>query len=132
MESDRSARILVQKLADLSLENGLVSAERVQAVLQSLGQQSVARRRLLLPLYQKKIQKLLRETRMLLETPVAVADDEVKQLQEFLSRKYQRALLSETRIEPELLGGFRVRVGDDVYERSIQSTLQTYTAKLNF
>ena len=40
-----------------------------------------------------------------------------------MSRKYERRVSTETKENPALIAGIRVRIGDDVYESSVAGQL---------
>lgn len=54
-----------------------------------------------------------------------LADDERTKIQESIRRRFGAALDCEFAVDPALLGGLRVRVGDTVIDGSIASRLET-------
>jgi F-type H+-transporting ATPase subunit delta len=126
MASKRSINLLAQRLTALSIEDGAVSSARVAEVLSAIGQMPLARRRSLLPVYRRKIKRALAASKMTLESPEPMSEEAKTELLETFSRLYNRRLTLEEKSAPELIGGFRLRVGDDVYEKSIRSSLQAF------
>lgn len=126
MASDRSIKQLAQRLIDLSLEDGELSDERVKEVLQAIAKMPSIRRKPLLKLYQSRIKRLIAASQAILETPVAISDDAGQALTQQITGLYNRKITLESRLDHSLIGGFRLRIGDDVYEKSIQSILQTF------
>lgn len=45
-------------------------------------------------------------------------------LRERLARRFGKRVLTESEVRPELLGGFRVRIGDTLHDFSLQSQLE--------
>ena len=124
MTLDRKQKDLAKKLARLSLDaGGQISAERVQAVLSSLGSQTVRARRALLKAYLHYLQIEDRRSRLLVEHAGAIAPAELEAMRNRLGKKYGRTLRLETRENTALLAGLRASVGDDIYETSIAGRL---------
>ncbi len=53
----------------------------------------------------------------------ALAEESLAKIETEFSRKYDRPLAVEKKVDPELLAGTRVQVGDDLYEISIPGRL---------
>lgn len=114
-----------RKLVELSLdEHGLPSSERVSAVLAALEENPPARHRTLLRQYARYLEVVLRQTEAKVEyagpEPRAAAEAIVASL----SKSYGRKLTLRLENNEALIGGLRVRVGDDVYDSSIATQLQ--------
>jgi len=56
-----------------------------------------------------------------IESAEAVPDDLRTQVEADLERVYGRGLLKQFVLNPELIGGMRVRVGSDVFDRSVEA-----------
>lgn len=86
------------------------------------------RRQRLLPAIEEGYQQLVdkREGRVLaqLTTAVAVSPAEQKQLAEQLSKRLHLDVRFEASVDPALLGGAVVRVGDRVFDASLTTRLQ--------
>lgn len=66
----------------------------------------------------------------LVSTPVALTDEQEQRLSDELSRIYDRKISLHISLEPELLGGLVVRVGDEIIDGSIQSRLAAARQRL--
>jgi len=63
-------------------------------------------------------------------TALPLSDAQAAELVETLSRRYGSAVRLDVRSAPELIGGVRVRVGDDVIDASVSGKLYALAASL--
>jgi len=74
-----------------------------------------------------ELRKLLDERDRILRVPVRtavpLADDQRQRLEEGLRNYFQMNPVLDTTVDPELLGGLIVRVGDVVYDTSVRTKL---------
>lgn len=131
MTLDRKQKDLAKKLARLSLDaGGQISTERVQAVLSSLGSQTVRARRALLKAYLHYLQIEDRRSRLLVEHAGDISPSELESMRDRLGKKYGRTLRLETRVNAALIAGLRASVGDDIYESSVAGRLAALQSAL--
>ena len=55
---------------------------------------------------------------------VALTEEAARRLEQALARKTGRQVILERRVEPRLIGGLRVLIGDQVIERSVRRSLE--------
>jgi F-type H+-transporting ATPase subunit delta len=68
--------------------------------------------------------------RVVVESAVPLPQDQQERLRNELRTLYQREPVLDTRIDPDLLGGLVVRVGDWLYDASVRSRLETIRNQL--
>ena len=75
-----------------------------------------------LKLYQKLIAKFINQHTLTIESGSKLTTDEVKAI----TKTYQQFSIHQTQVEtnPSLLAGLRIKIGDNVFEDSIQSRIQ--------
>lgn len=66
----------------------------------------------------------------LIESAFALSDAQVQDLLAALTRKFGLKLKPEVRVNPELIGGVRVQVGDHVLDTSVKTRLEQMHAAL--
>jgi len=66
----------------------------------------------------------------LIETAFALSEAQVADLTALLARKFPRRLNARTRVEPRLIGGVRVTVGDQVLDNSVLARLDAMRVQL--
>jgi F-type H+-transporting ATPase subunit delta len=59
-----------------------------------------------------------------------LSDEQVRQLVETLERKYERKVTAEVEVDPELIGGARIVVGDKVIDATVRGRLDAMAAAL--
>jgi F-type H+-transporting ATPase subunit delta len=126
MTLDRKHKDLTKKLARLSLgADGQLEQARVDAVLSSLRSYPPRLLRHLLKAYLHylKIEDL--RGVLLYEYSGLIGTDTLESLRQHFNQKYQRALRLELKPNDSLLAGLRISIGDDVFEYSASSRLET-------
>lgn len=128
MRATRQSRQLAHQLYRLSLDGDLVSAERVGAVLGYLERHPPRQPLAVLRDYRRLVARHLARSQAVVEHAGVVSDDILRALAEALTRRYERRITATARLDPELIAGLRIRVGDDVYESSIAGHLAALLA----
>lgn len=121
-------RASVKQFVQLSLEGGVVSAERVAGVLAYWEKNPPARPQLVLQAYHKAIAAELAKGEAKVEHAGEVAPAALTAIAAALSKRYGRVVTMVTKPNPALLAGIRVRIADDVYESSVSGQLQALAA----
>jgi F-type H+-transporting ATPase subunit delta len=66
----------------------------------------------------------------LIETAFAMTDAQIAELVALLARKFPRKLKPQSRVEPSLIGGVRITVGDQVLDNSVRARLDAMRIQL--
>ena len=110
-----------RQLFRLCLVNGNLDEDRVHLAVRAVIR---SRRRG----YLAVLEQLLRLIRLdrkqhtaTIESAEPVPDDLRTEVEADLERAYGRGLIKEFVVNPDLIGGMRVRVGSDVFDRSVQA-----------
>jgi F-type H+-transporting ATPase subunit delta len=119
-EAQRTARQLFRYcLVDQRLDE-----ERVRKVAHALADEKPRHYMQILKYFRKLVEMEVRKHQVLIESAVEITDEERSQILSGLSQRHPGELTAQTRVNPDLIGGIRVRVGDDVYDGSIQGRLE--------
>ncbi len=112
-------------LVGLSLSaDGLVSAERVKAVCEYVAENPEYSDKLkLLKAYLKYIKPLVNRRNAVIETSGEISKDSLDSLLARIEKAAGGRVEVHTKINKALLGGIRVKIGDDIYERSVSDEL---------
>lgn len=116
-------RAHAKQLLQLSLENGVISAERVAGVLAYLQKNPPTGYSALLQTYHKLVAVELAKGEARIEHAGAVAPEALAGIAAALGRRYGRAVTPVAKPNPALIAGLRVRIADDVYESSVAGQL---------
>lgn len=109
---------IVKKLADLSFKDGrIIESQVIKSikVLKSLPQYEAI---MALGEYLNGVKRIERQFTLVVETSVPLATDTVKKMRKIVEKKNKitKVLVN---INPEILGGFKLRIGDEIYDESI-------------
>ncbi len=121
-------RAFIKQLVQLSLVDGLVSAEQVAGVLAYLEKNPPARPQVVLQAYHKAIAAELAKGEARVEHAGPVGPEALTAIAAALGKRYGRPVTSVAIPNPALLAGMRVRIGDDIYESSVAGQLAALAA----
>lgn len=106
-------------------------SERIEALLVTLDRRE--RLAVLWPLARRFRKKLYQRQGCIeveITTAIELAPQQLQQITQSLSDALGAPALLETRIDPGLLGGVRLRLGDRVYDASIAAMLKNFSVRL--
>lgn len=128
----RKKQIISQAKAYFALcqEDGQFSEERAAAVLQALETHPPRNHLPILKAFLTLVRRAVAEATADVEYAGALSDSSQESLRSKLSQAYGRSIAVQTKRNDALIAGLRVRVGCDVYEASVASTLREFQASL--
>lgn len=120
--------------------NPKLTSAQVEALLLSIGEQRLDeqarnfvrvlidnRRLALLPEIHELYEELKSQQEGVLEAEVTSAfpfsEEELKTLVQHLEQKYKRQIQAQVKVDPELIGGIKVEIGDEVWDASVRAQL---------
>jgi F-type H+-transporting ATPase subunit delta len=121
----KQALQLARQLFQLSVVDGVVSAERVAGVLEYVEKNRPAHPVQVLKAYHRLIAAEIAKSRALVEHAGDIGPDVLRSIEAAMSQRYGRSITASARRNDALIAGVRVRVVDDVYESSIAGQLAT-------
>jgi F-type H+-transporting ATPase subunit delta len=112
-----------------------VAGERLDGPARNLVQLLIENGRLdLVPQVRTLFEALRREQEGVVEARIIsalpIAEEQVRPLLEALERKYGRKVNAQVEIEPELIGGVRIIVGDKVIDATVRGRLESMAVAL--
>ncbi|MDR2982546.1 MAG: F0F1 ATP synthase subunit delta [Puniceicoccales bacterium] len=121
-----------RRLVAISLENGVVSTERVRAALDVLVKtRKPAKLRPLLKAYYIAIRREIARSEARIEYAGKISEEAPALLASHFTKVYGRPIAPVPSENPALIAGVRVRVGDDVYDASARGTLERLASHLS-
>ena len=63
-------------------------------------------------------------------SPTVLSDSAIASLKNVFEQKYNRPVQVRTKLDPALIGGLQVRIGDDVYDASVSAHLKRISGEL--
>ena len=113
-----------------------ISGDRIDDAARNLIQLLVRNRRLvMLPQIRDQFEKMKLEDEGKLDAKISSAypldDAQRNQVVTLLSSRFRRKINATVTIDPELIGGIKVEVGDKVWDASVRGRLQTMAVTLS-
>jgi F-type H+-transporting ATPase subunit delta len=124
------AQKFARQLFQMSVVDGVVSADRVSGVLEYVEKHNVANPVMVLKAYERLVSTELAKGVAVVEHAGAINDGVLAAIAASMTKKYGRPVSATAKPAPELLAGMRVRVGDDVYESSVAGQLAALSASV--
>lgn len=75
-------------------------------------------------LYRQLLDERLKQLRIRVRSAVPLAEEYLERLRRGVRELYQREPILETAVDPDVLGGLEVRVGDWLYDGSVRTQLE--------
>jgi F-type H+-transporting ATPase subunit delta len=130
MKINKKIRKLSREMLRASFIDGQLDPARIASLVDSL----IARRRRnyvdILKNYRRLLRLELDQRRARIETASDVESTISSELVANLKRKYGGDLTTEFVVNPQLLGGLRIRVGNDVWDGTVRGRLERLQQQL--
>jgi F-type H+-transporting ATPase subunit delta len=123
VDKESTLKKFAKKLADLSVEDGLVSAEKVQAVLAALRKHPPRKPKTVLKHYLYYIKQEINRSRAVIEYAGQIGEAGIAAIGNYLSKNYNRTITTTTVENEDLIAGFRISIGDDIFDASVAGRL---------
>lgn len=123
MDKDASLKLFAKKLAELSQDNGLVSSEKVAAVLEVLRKKPPRKPKTVLKHYLYYIKHAINRSRAIIEYAGRIDDSAIAAIERQLSQTYNRPITTTSVENKSLIAGIRILIGDDTYDASVAGRL---------
>lgn len=118
MKISKQLQKKVLSLINLSFDKGRIIESQVTKSIKELKTLPVSDSLPALQEYLKMFKRKEREHTMYIESTVSLSQSQVKELKKIAERKIKITKVV-VNINPQLLAGFKLRVGDDVWDESI-------------
>ena len=130
MKVNKETRQLAKKLLRASFVDGRLNSERVGSLVRSLIEKKPRNYIKALEAYKRLLRLEVEKRSATIETATELAPEAGEQIVANLKRKYGGDLAAKFVVNPELLGGMRIRVGSDVWDSSVRNRLHRLQQQL--
>ncbi|HEX4632006.1 MAG TPA: F0F1 ATP synthase subunit delta [Chthoniobacterales bacterium] len=130
MKINKETRQLSKELLRASFTDGQLDAGRISSLLKSLIEKKPRHYIQVLEAYQRLLRLEVEKRTATIETAGELSPDAGQQIVDNLKRRYGNDLAARFVVNPELLGGMRIRVGSDVWDSSVRNRLQRLQQQL--
>jgi len=124
MKLNKEIRQLSRKMLQASFTDGQVDPGRIKSLVDSLVTQKPRNYIDVLKNYKRLLRLELEKRHARIETASEVDPAIRSEIVTNLKKKYGNDLGTEFRVDPQLLGGMRIRVGSDVWDGSVRNRLE--------
>lgn len=119
-----------KRLFDLCLPAGRLDEDRLRRLVQAIRTRRPRGSLALLADVQRRARLAVQRSRARVEMAVPLTPALQAEVQARLTRMHGDGLVFEFVVNPALLGGLRIQVGDDVYDGSVRGRLQRLEQRL--
>lgn len=130
MKINKETRQLSKELLRASFVDGKLDSSRVSSLIKSLIEKKPRHYIQVLEAYQRLLRLEVEKRTATIETATELSPDAGQQIVENLKRKYGGDLAARFVVNPQLLGGMRIRVGSDVWDSSVRNRLHRLQQQL--
>jgi F-type H+-transporting ATPase subunit delta len=130
MKINKETRQLSKQLLRASMVDGKLDSGRISSLVKSLIEKKPRHYIQVLEAYQRLLRLEVEKRTATIETATELSRDASQQIVENLKRKYGSDLAARFVVNPQLLGGMRIRVGSDVWDSSVRNRLHRLQQQL--
>ncbi|MDB4266184.1 F0F1 ATP synthase subunit delta [bacterium] len=127
MKVSKVAATTARRIFRLCSQNGRMNEEHLRMAIAKLGTEKPRDYRAMLQVLRRLISAELASKQVTVESATALDAATGDQLANSLRSQYGQDLTFTFKTTPELLGGLRIRVGNDVFDGSVKSRLDRLT-----
>lgn len=124
MKVSKVAQSTARRIFRLCSKDGQVNEKHLRAAIQKLAEDKPRDYRGMLQALRRLVRAELAKKEVTVESAVALNDTTANQVKKSLASQYGKDLNFEFKVTPELLGGMRIRVGNDLFDGSVKARLE--------
>ena len=130
MDKHKKINRLAKRLINVSTVKGeLNESELWQGILQ-LKESGFKQLVPLLKALRPKISQAVAWQTIEVTSPTKLSDSAIASLKSVFEKKYNRPVQVSIKLDPALIGGLQVRIGDDVYDASVSTHLKRIAGEI--
>ena len=130
MKINKEIRRLSREMLRASFTDGQLNSGRIAAFVDSLIARKPRNYIHVLKNYRRLLRLEVEKRRARIETASEVDREATSKVIENLKKKYGNDLTTEFVVDPQLLGGMRIRVGSDVWDGTVRNRLEQLQQQL--
>ncbi len=113
---------LAEKAALESMNKGKIDTKKVKLFTSQFGKLPLSEAIISLESYAKALSREIDKITLTIESAVAISGDQIKKLELLMSKEF-KIQKTEKVLNPSLLGGFRFKIGDMVFDNSLKNKI---------
>ena len=123
MKISKEARRLSSQLFRLSLTDGRLDRAKVSSVVQTVIKDKPRHYLGALESYQRLVRLEIAKRHAIIESAMELSPETSQTVVDNLKQKYGQDLTTEFAVNPDLIGGMRIKIGSDVFDGSVRNRL---------
>ena len=123
MKITKEARRLSRQLFRLSLTDGALDRAKVSSIVQTVINEKPRHYMGALEAFQHLLRLEIAKRHAVIESAVPLSQETSDSVVNNLKQKYGQDLTTEFKVNPELIGGMRIKLGSDVWDGSVKERL---------
>ncbi len=131
MKVSKPARQFARQLFRGSFTDGRLDHAKVASLVQSLASNKPRNYVAVLEEYKRYLRLEFERRQAVIETATELDDESCRQIREQLEARYGADIETIFRLNPELIGGIRIKLGSDVWDGSVRGRLQLLEEEFN-
>ena len=124
MKINKEARQLSKGLLRASFTDGQLDRERISSLVKALLEKKPRHYLRVLEEFKRLLRLEIEKRTARIETAVSLSPEAGAEVVANLKKRYGGDLASRFVVNPDLIGGMRIRVGSDVWDSSVRNRLQ--------
>lgn len=130
MKINKEIRQLSREMLRASFTDGQIDRGKITSLVQSLIRKKPRRYLDILQYYKRLVRLEIEKRHARIESSTQISPETSARIVENLKKTRGRDLTTEFVVNPELLGGVRIRVGSDVWDGSVRDRLERLQKQL--
>lgn len=130
MKINKEIRQLSRQFLRASFVDGQLDRGRIASIVQALIEKKPRHYIDLLENYKRLVRLEVEKRHARIESATELNSDTSTRITKNLQKKYGKDVTTEFVVNPELLGGMRIRVGSDVWDGSVRNRLERLQQQL--
>lgn len=123
MKIGKDTQNAARRLFRLCMDGNTVVEDRVRLIARKIAERKPRHYAALLAAFSRMVEYAVKSRTATIRSAVPLTDEERLRIQEKLAAQYGTGLYYHWEVEPDLLGGVRIQVGDDVKDGSVRSRI---------
>lgn len=130
MKINKEIRQLARQLLRASFTDGQLDRGKISSLVQSLIARKPRHHLAILENYKRLIRLEVEKRHAQIESAAELTSETRSRILKNLRQKYSKDLMTEFVVNPQLLGGMRVRIGSDVWDGTVRNRLERLKQQL--
>lgn len=123
MKIGKDTQNAARRLFRLCLDGNTVAEDRVRLIARKIAERKPRNYEALLAAFSRMVEYAVKSRTATIQSAVPLTEEERSRIQTKLAAKYDDGLYYNWEVAPDLLGGVRIQVGDDVKDGSVRSKI---------